>query len=87
MHAFFLAMVQFPEAQKMAQQELDAVVGPDRLPDFADREALPYVRAVIKETIRWHTVAPIGISHRTVEEDEYNGYRIPAGSAVVPNAW
>ncbi|KAL1946267.1 hypothetical protein VTO73DRAFT_15394 [Trametes versicolor] len=87
MHAFFLAMVQFPEAQKKAQQELDAVVGPDRLPEFADREALPYVRAAIKETIRWHTVAPIGISHRTVEEDEYNGYRIPAGSVVVPNAW
>ncbi|OJT08238.1 Fumitremorgin C synthase [Trametes pubescens] len=80
-------MVQFPEVQKKAQQELDVVVGPDRLPDFADREARPYVRAIMKETMRWHAVAPIGISHRMVDEDEYKGYRIPAGSVVVPNAW
>ncbi|KAI0822973.1 cytochrome P450 [Trametes gibbosa] len=87
MQAFFLAMVQFPEVQHKAQQELDIVVGPERLPEFADREALPYINAVVKEVVRWHSIVPLGFSHRTVDEDEYNGYRIPAGSIIIPNAW
>ncbi|KAI0350845.1 O-methylsterigmatocystin oxidoreductase [Trametes cingulata] len=84
---FFLAMAQFPEAQKKAQAELDAVVGPDRLPDFSDRDSLPYVNALIKEVFRWHSIVPLGIWHRAIEEDEYKGYRIPAGCVLVPNAW
>ncbi|KAI0350838.1 O-methylsterigmatocystin oxidoreductase [Trametes cingulata] len=85
--ALFLAMVIYPEVQRKAQKELDDVVGPDRLPDFTDREALPYINAVTKEVMRWHSVVPLGVSHRVMEEDEYNGYRIPAGTLVVPNAW
>ena len=42
-YSFFLAMTLHPEAQKKAQDELDRVVGPDRLPTFADRPNLPYV--------------------------------------------
>ncbi|KAI0350839.1 O-methylsterigmatocystin oxidoreductase [Trametes cingulata] len=87
MQAFFLAMVQYPEAQKKAQEELDRVIGPERLPDFSDRDSLPYVNAVVKEIIRWHSVVPLGVSHRAIDEDEYKGYRIPAGSVIVPNAW
>lgn len=83
----FLAMVMYPDAQKKAQQELDAVIGPDRLPEFSDRDSLPYLNAVVKEIIRWHTVVPLGVSHCVTEEDEYKGYRIPAGTILVPNAW
>ena len=36
-------MVLYPEVQKKAQTELMAVVGPDRLPDYADEESLPYI--------------------------------------------
>ncbi|KAI0367632.1 O-methylsterigmatocystin oxidoreductase [Pilatotrama ljubarskyi] len=84
--ALFLAMVIYPEVQRKAQKQLDEVVGPDRLPEFSDREALPYIDAVVKEVMRWHSVVPLGVSHR-VMEDVYNGYRIPAGTLVVPNAW
>lgn len=38
-----------------AQEELDKVVGADRLPDFSDREKLPYIEAVYLETRRWRT--------------------------------
>ena len=53
-------MVLFPEVQKKAQAEIDAVVGPNRLPDFEDRPFLPYVNAIIKESMRWQLVAPLG---------------------------
>jgi cytochrome P450 len=46
-----LLMTAFPEAQKKAHEELDRVVGRDRLPTLADMDNLPYVDAVLKEVI------------------------------------
>ncbi|TBU27012.1 CyP450 monooxygenase [Dichomitus squalens] len=87
MAAFFLALAKFPETQRRAQAELDAVVGQDRLPDFSDRDSLPYVNAILKECVRWHSILPLGLPHATTHEEIYDGYRIPAGSVLVPNAW
>ena len=53
-------MALYPEIQKKAQTEIDAVVGPNRLPDFHDRHFLPYINAILKETLRWNLVAPLG---------------------------
>ncbi|KAI0753233.1 cytochrome P450 [Daedaleopsis nitida] len=85
--SFFLAMASFPEAQTKAQAELEAVIGPNRLPEFSDRDALPYVNALIKELLRWRSVVPIGVPHRSIEEDEYRGYCIPKGSIIIANIW
>ena len=43
----------YPEVQKRAQEEIDRVVGKDRLPEFKDRDSLPYVVALIDECLRW----------------------------------
>ncbi|KAN0078124.1 Cytochrome P450 [Tylopilus felleus] len=86
LRVFILAMVLFPEAQRRAQREIDAVVGSDRLPSFSDRPSLPFVEAVLRETLRWHPVGPLVI-HATTSEDEYQGFCIPKGIAVVVNAW
>jgi cytochrome P450 len=61
LEAFFLAMSLYPEVQAAAQEELDRVVGNDRLPDISDRAQLPYIDALCKEVFRWHVAAPIGI--------------------------
>ena len=53
-------MALYPEVQKKAQAEIDAVVGTDRLPDFHDRPSLPYINAVLKESSRWNLVLPLG---------------------------
>ena len=87
MLTFLLAMVLNPEAQCRAQEELMAIVGPNRLPEFSDRDALPYVNALVRECTRWIPVAPIGFPHGCTEEDEYRGYRIPKGATVIPNQW
>ncbi|KAI0334559.1 cytochrome P450 [Cubamyces sp. BRFM 1775] len=86
-HALILALAMHPEVQRKAQAELDSVIGPDRLPEFSDRDALPYVRAIVKEVVRWHAVAPVGGAHRSTADDEYNGYFIPAKSIIIPNQW
>ena len=54
-----MAMALHPEVQKRAQAELDAAVGPHRLPDFEDRPSLPYISAIVKETLRWQLVLPL----------------------------
>ncbi|KAF8518587.1 cytochrome P450 [Gautieria morchelliformis] len=84
---FFLAMRLFPEVQRKAQEELDEVVGLSRLPEYEDRENLPYINALCKEVIRWHPVLPLGVGHYVTEDDAFNGYFIPAGSIVVGNTW
>ena len=53
-------MALYPEVQKKAQAEIDAVVGPNRLPEFYDRPSLPYINAVVKELSRWNSAAPLG---------------------------
>ena len=55
-----LAMTLYPEVQARAQEEIDRVVGHDRLPDFSDRDNLPYVEAILMETLRWHPITPLG---------------------------
>ena len=75
------------DIQRMAQAELDSVVGPNRLPDHNDRASLPYINAIIKEVMRWHTVVPLGVPHYTSEDMEYRGYFIPKGSVVLENIW
>ncbi|KAI8996338.1 cytochrome P450 [Trametes punicea] len=75
------------EVQEKAQAELHSVIGSDRLPEFHDRTSLPFMNALIKEVLRWHVISPIGVPHRSVADDVYNGYLIPAGSIVIPNIW
>ena len=80
-------MAMYPDVQKKAQAELDTVIGSGRLPEFADSGSLPYVNSLIKEVHRWHPVLLIGIPHRSVAHNQYQGYDIPAGSIVIPNVW
>jgi len=53
-------MLCYPDVQRRAQEELDLVVGNDRLPGPEDREHLPYINAIVKETMRWQPVTPLG---------------------------
>ncbi|KAF7331139.1 hypothetical protein MSAN_02443500 [Mycena sanguinolenta] len=87
MGTFILAMLLNPEVQKKAQAEIDSVVRPGQLPGFADKPTLPYVSAIVKEVLRWRNVTPLGFPHYIAVDDEYQGYRIPANSIVIGNAW
>ena len=75
-------MAAFPLAQRKAQEELAAVIGLSRLPTINDRASLPYVQALLLEVLRWWPVVPLGLAHRSMEDDEYNGYFIPGGTTI-----
>ncbi|KAJ8094478.1 hypothetical protein PM082_010912 [Marasmius tenuissimus] len=80
-------MLKNPESQKKCQQKITEVIGNDRLPDFSDMGTIPYVDAIMQETLRWNPVTPLAMPHRVIEDDEYRGYHIPAGAVVFGNSW
>ncbi|KAJ5864116.1 uncharacterized protein N7529_006032 [Penicillium soppii] len=84
---FVMVCLLHPQAIHRAQEELDRVVGLDRLPAFEDAPNLPYLRAFINEILRWQSPTPMGVPHATSEDDEYMGYRIPKGTTILANHW
>ncbi|KAG9043860.1 hypothetical protein FS837_009051 [Tulasnella sp. UAMH 9824] len=84
---FLLAMTLFPEVQARARQEIDRIVGNRRFPDFGDQGDMPYIYAVVLESLRWNPPAPFIVPHASREDDTYNGYFIPKGTMVIPNVW
>ncbi|KAH8806686.1 cytochrome P450 [Flagelloscypha sp. PMI_526] len=83
-HASIKALMLFPETQKKAQAQIDAVCG-DRPPTMADRPELSYIDAILKEVSRWHILGPFGAPHSLDADDVYMGYYIPKGSIILPN--
>ncbi|THU76219.1 cytochrome P450, partial [Dendrothele bispora CBS 962.96] len=84
---FFLALTLYPEVQSKAQEELDRVLGPGRIPSFKDRQDLPYVEAVYREVMRWHPALPMSLPHKSTEDIIYKGYVIPKGTILHVNVW
>ncbi|KAJ9628839.1 hypothetical protein H2203_002742 [Taxawa tesnikishii (nom. ined.)] len=83
-----LALITHPATLKRAQMELDTVIGDSRTPTFADEASLPYIRALVKEVLRWRPVAVLGGTPRsTTAPDDYEGYHIPLDTSVLSNFW
>ncbi|KAF5379337.1 hypothetical protein D9757_007605 [Collybiopsis confluens] len=66
--SFFLCMCLYQKTQRKGQEELDRVVGRDRLPTFEDRNSLPYVEAIYREVMRLHPAVPLGNSLKTTNQ-------------------
>ncbi|KAG9313624.1 cytochrome P450 [Chiua virens] len=85
--SFFLMMLVNPATQEKARTQIDLVVGNARLPTIEDRPLLPYIDAIYRETLRYCPVIPLSVPHAAVDEDVYNGFRIPKGAILLPNLW
>ena len=85
--SFFLAMTRNTDVVRTAQRQLDSVLGGGRLPDHSDIDDLPYIVAIVKETLRWAPPAPVGTTHRLMEDDVYRGMFIPGGATIIENIW
>ncbi|KAF2795132.1 cytochrome P450 [Melanomma pulvis-pyrius CBS 109.77] len=84
------AAATYPDWPVRARAQLDSICGADaeRLPGWDDRDALPYITAVVKEGFRWRpNLAEIGAPTSLMRDDEYEGYRFPAGTIFTWNAW
>ncbi|KAF8817273.1 putative cytochrome P450 monooxygenase [Phlegmacium glaucopus] len=87
MQSFILSLLAYPKCQRRAQEEIDSVIGPDRMPTLADYENLPYVRALVSESHRFRPLLPIGLPHLVTEDTPYKNYVVPKGSVSFLNIW
>ncbi|KAG2631750.1 trimethyltridecatetraene synthase-like [Panicum virgatum] len=80
-------LLRHPEAMAAATGELDRVVGRGRWVTERDLPDLPYIDAVVKETLRLHPVGPLLVPHLAREDTVVAGYDVPAGARVLVNVW
>ncbi|KAI0349583.1 cytochrome P450 [Trametes cingulata] len=85
--AMIMAAACHPDKQAKVQAQLDAVVGRDRLPTFADQDQLTEVCAFVQEVYRWRPVTPLGFVHRATKDVVWKDYVIPAGTEVLGCHW
>lgn len=79
-------LIRNPHAFNKAREEIDSVVGKDRLVRESDIPNLHYLQAVVKETLRLHPPTPI-FAREALRTCQVEGYDIPAHSNIFINAW
>ncbi|KAG1371491.1 putative Trans-cinnamate 4-monooxygenase [Cocos nucifera] len=80
-------LVNHPEIQRKLRHELDTVLGPGVQITEPDTHKLPYLQAVIKETLRLRMAIPLLVPHMNLHDAQLGGYDIPAESKILVNAW
>jgi cytochrome P450 len=82
-----LYVTYFPGVQARIFNEIDKVLGRERSPTESDRFKLPYIEAVISETMRYHCAGPILVPKSTTCDVVFKGYQIPENTFVMVNMW
>ena len=80
-------LLKAPEAMSKAQAELEQVIGKGKKMKESDTPQLPYLQAIIKETLRLHPPAPLLVPRLAESDVEVCGYTIPKDAQVLINVW
>nr|ABF69101.1 trans-cinnamate 4-hydroxylase [Populus tremuloides] len=80
-------LVNHPEIQKKLRHELDTLLGPGHQITEPDTYKLPYLNAVVKETLRLRMAIPLLVPHMNLHDAKLGGFDIPAESKILVNAW
>ncbi|CAL8148701.1 unnamed protein product [Orchesella dallaii] len=82
-----LYLSQYPAVQKKLQAEIDKATGSDRLPALSDKNSIPYVEAIIQEVFRSSPLIPLGVPHKMIADNHFQGYLLPEGATVIANSY
>nr|XP_004299223.2 PREDICTED: cytochrome P450 CYP736A12-like [Fragaria vesca subsp. vesca] len=80
-------LMRHPRIMKQLQEELQTVVGMDRMVEESDLPKLDYLNLVVKESFRLHPVAPLLVPHESIKDITIDGYDIPKKSRLIVNFW
>ncbi|XP_068654948.1 cytochrome P450 CYP82D47-like [Aristolochia californica] len=72
---------------KKSQDEIDTIIGKDRTVDESDIKNLPYLRAIVKESLRLYPAAPLAVPHEAMEDCNIGGFHVPAGTRIITNLY
>ncbi|CAL5437121.1 unnamed protein product [Camellia sinensis] len=80
-------MMNKPQVMQKLQLELDTIVGKDHVVEECHIPKLPYLYAIMKETLRLHPILPLLMPHSPSETCTIGGYTIPKGTRILFNVW
>ncbi|KAI3763015.1 hypothetical protein L1987_53461 [Smallanthus sonchifolius] len=80
-------LLNHPKVLRKARDEIDKYVGNDRFIEQSDIDHLPYLRCIVKETMRLYPVAPLLVPHESSEDCTVGGYYVPKGTMLMLNVW
>ncbi|XP_078398804.1 cytochrome P450 1B1 [Cetorhinus maximus] len=87
LHWMTLYLVWRPEVQLKIQEEVDRVVGRERIPTIEDQPRMPYLMAFLHESMRFSSFVSLTIPHATTRDTLLNGYHIAKGTVIFVNQW
>ncbi|XP_053577641.1 cytochrome P450 2G1 isoform X2 [Bombina bombina] len=79
-----LILMKYPKILANVQDEIDKVIGQNRVPKLQDRNQMPYTEAVIHEIQRYIDLIPMGAPRKTTQDVQFKGYTLPKGTNVFP---
>ncbi|XP_063780142.1 cytochrome P450 2D20-like [Pseudophryne corroboree] len=80
-----LMMLLHPHIQEKVHEEIDRVIGRDKLPTTEDASNMPFTNAVIYEVQRYGNILPMALLHMTCRDTNIQGFDIPKGTTIIPN--
>ncbi|KAI3522918.1 hypothetical protein L1887_00970 [Cichorium endivia] len=80
-------LLRCPDKMVRAKNELNSVIGPNQKLEESSIDNLPYLQAIIKETLRLHAPIPFLIPRKAAHDTEFMGYHIPKDTQLFVNAW
>ncbi|KAJ7567654.1 hypothetical protein O6H91_01G000800 [Diphasiastrum complanatum] len=86
-HWAMAELLRHPKVARKVQQELDQVIGTDRMVNESDLPNLPYLHAVVKEVFRLHSPSPLLLPHESANDCKVCGYDVPKKTRVLINVW
>ncbi|XP_053994345.1 probable cytochrome P450 303a1 [Hylaeus volcanicus] len=81
----FLYLVLYPDVQRKAHEEIDRVIGRDRLPTVEDRAKMTYMSAIVLESLRMFVGRSLNVPHRAQKDTSILGHRIPKDTMLLVN--
>ncbi|XP_061072987.1 cytochrome P450 2C20-like [Conger conger] len=79
-----MMLIKHPQIQERVHQEIDNVIGRERLPLMEDRKSLPFTDAVIHEVQRVLDIVPLSLPRYATQDISFKGYTIPKDTVIIP---
>ncbi|NP_001088532.1 uncharacterized protein LOC495405 [Xenopus laevis] len=79
-----LLLIKYPEIQAKLHMEIDHVIGRNRTANITDRNAMPYMEAVLNEIQRFCDIVPLNVPRKVTKDIQFRGYTIPKGTEIYP---
>ena len=80
-------LVRYPDIQRQLHEELEHVIGRERLPTLQDIESLPFLQATVYELLRVTSIVSLAVPRSTTTETNIWDFTIPKDTIVFVNLW